>query len=106
MNGGSGVCFARSSSSSWSRALKPAPMIAAPSDIVNGPIERPRYMGLPWRRYPSVPSSLGMSTMNAPSIAQCAGIVPPSNVMLCDPEPLSPIVWPQSFSISQTPRGA
>ena len=53
-----------------------------------------------------VPSSLAMSTMNAPSIAQCAGIVPPSNVMLCEPEPFRPIVWPQSSCISHTPRGA
>ena len=50
MNGGSGVCFARRSASSWSSALKPAPMIAAPSDIVNGPSERPRYIGLPCSR--------------------------------------------------------
>ena len=79
--------------------------MTAASEIVNTAIARPEYIGLPCRRDPGVPPPTSTSSM-LPSKPQLAGIRVPSKRMLCEPDPLSPSMSPQSSSISHSSRGA
>ncbi len=85
--------------------LYAAPIVTAASEIVKIETARPEYIGLPCSREPGVPPPTSTSSM-LPSKAQLRGMRLASKRMLCDPEPLSPSMSPQSSSIFHSLRGA
>ena len=80
--------------------------MSAARQIVNGPIARPAYIGLPCSSSPGVPLLTSTSIMNVFSSAQWAGIRQWSKTTLCDPLPLRPSRLPQSSSIVHSLFGA
>ena len=67
---------------------------------------RPRYIGLPCRRWPGVPPELSTWSICVSGSAKYSGMRPPSKTMLLEPLPLRPSVCPQSSSIVHSLRGA
>ncbi len=105
--GGSGVSLECIISSYSSSAAYAPPIATAVSVSVKQAIARPPYIGFPCNSTPGVPRpATSKSTINASSIAQCAGIRPRSNVIVFEADPLSPIRRPQSSRIVNSLRGA